>query len=281
MVLYHLQNTQWAPHTYQMKNFQSYNREEKLRPQSSDETPFTAEELTTAVNKLKKRKAQGLDQNAKELFMLTDDHITEILLQHYNGIWTSGEVRPNWKEAFVVSIYEGKRTDTDPANYRPISLLNTVYKIFASILQARLARDHDDHLRNTQFGFRSKKGTKHPLLILRRAMEWSESTGPTMHHIFGLETSICSIDHNAMMIALERFEISARALQVLKCICYSPTFAITSSMGERTEGTVGSGIRQGCPPKSISFHTGTDSYLRECRLRAIGPKSTGQHMVGS
>ena len=73
---------------------------------------------------------------------------------------------------------------TDPASYRPISFRNTIYKLFASMLQTRLAREYDDHLRDTQFGFMAKKGTKHPLFLLRRAMEWSEATGQTKHHIF-------------------------------------------------------------------------------------------------
>ena len=55
----------------------------------------------------------------------------------------------------MVSIYKGKGADTDPANYRPISLLNTIYKIFASMLQTRLAQEHDTNLRDTQFGFRA------------------------------------------------------------------------------------------------------------------------------
>ena len=170
------------------------------------------------------------------------------LFQHYNDIWTSGEFPTNWKEAIVVSIYKGNGTDTDTANYRPISLLNTIYKLFASMLQARLAREQDNYLRDTQFGFRAKKGTKHPLLILRRAMEWSETTGQTMHHIFlDWKRAFDSIDHNAMLIALGIFGISPRALSTIKGIYHNPTFEKASTMGEKVEGTVGSGIRQGCP----------------------------------
>ena len=133
-------------------------QKQKLGPQSQDTQLFTLKELTEALNKLKKRRAPGPDQNANELFLLLDDDNLDILLQHYNDIWTSGEVPRNWKEAVVVSIYKGKGTDTDPANYRPISLLNAIYKIFASMLQARLAQEHDSHLRDTQFRFRAKKG---------------------------------------------------------------------------------------------------------------------------
>ena len=54
--------------------------------------------------------------------------------------------------------------DTQPFTLKELSLLNNIYKIFASMLQARLAQEHDSHLRDTLFGFRAKKGTKHPFL---------------------------------------------------------------------------------------------------------------------
>ena len=53
-----------------------------------------------------------------------------------------------------------------------------------------------------------------------------------------------SIDHNAMMVALERFGISRRALNI---IYQGPTFYTVSATGEKSHGNVGSGIRQGCP----------------------------------
>ena len=62
-----------------------------------------------------------------------------------------------------------------------------------------------------------------------------------------------SIDHNAMLVALERFGISATALKIIQGIYKDPTFATTSSMGEKAEGVVGSGIRQVCPLSPYLF----------------------------
>ena len=173
----HLQNNQWAPNRVSEEVISELKQKRPLRPQSQDHQTFAMKELTEALNKLKKSRAPGPDHNANELFLLLNDDNLDILLLHYNEIWSTGEVPTNWKEAIVVSMYKGKGTDTDPANYRPISLLNTIYKIFASMLQARLAQEHDSPLRDTQFGFRARKGTRHPLFILRRAMAWSEATG--------------------------------------------------------------------------------------------------------
>ena len=99
----HLQNNQWAPNRVSEEVISELKQKRPLRPHSQDHQPFTLKELAEAINKLKKRRAPGPDHIANELFLL---------------LWSSGEVPTNWKEAIVVSIYKGKGTDTDPANYR-------------------------------------------------------------------------------------------------------------------------------------------------------------------
>ena len=80
------------------------------------------------------------------------------------------------------------------------------------------------------------------------------SYGPdNASHVFGLETAFDSIDHNSMLVALERFGISSNALKIIQGIYKDPTFETTSSMGEKAEGVVGSGIRQGCPLSPYLF----------------------------
>ena len=247
----HLQNTQWAkttvplpanPHTHQ------------INPQLSDHSAFSQEELQEALRKLKDNKAPGPDQVPNEIFKLLDHNAELILLKAYNDIWTKGEVPNDWKEATVVSIYKGKGADTDPANYRPISLLNTIYKIFAAMLQTRLAKHHDQHLRKTQYGFRAHRGTQSPLHILRRSMEWSEMTNTPLHLLFlDWKQAFDSLDHNAMITALKRFGLSQPALNIISSIYQDPIFYTRGPMGDSCKGYVGSGIRQGCPLSPYLF----------------------------
>ena len=77
------------------------------------------------------------------------------------------------------------------SNYRPISLTNTMYKIYASLLQKRLAAHFDSRLRPTQFGFRSGRSVTQPIHILRRLLEVHELPNRGIPcYIFGLGKSL-------------------------------------------------------------------------------------------
>ena len=62
-----------------------------------------------------------------------------------------------------------------------------------------------------------------------------------------------SVDHNAMLIALRRFGVSERAIKIIGALYSDPTFHTVSGSGDKAYGTVGLGIRQGCPLSPYLF----------------------------
>ena len=249
-----LQNIQWktphvADHTAQIRDARP-----NLNEQQPDEPDFTRPDLESALQKLKARKAAGPDRVPNELLMLLDEEHLDDLLSLYNTAWQEGAVPQEWAEAIVVSIYKGKAADTDPSNYRPISLLNTIYKVYAAMLQSRMAATFDQKFRPSQYGFRAARGTVQPLFILRRAMEWSLMTNKSLHVLsLDWKQAFDSLDHTAMITALRRFGLSAKMLAAVESIYLNPTFMTKGPDGRTAHGNVHSGIRQGCPLSPYLF----------------------------
>ena len=211
-------------------------------------------DLEAALQKLKKKKAAGPDEVPNEVWLLLDETNLQTLLDLYNHSWDSGTIPQEWAEAIVVSIYKGKGADTEPANYRPISLLNTVYKIYAAMLQKRLSAHIEPRLRATQFGFRAHKGTKQPLFILRRAMEWSLMTATPLHVLsLDWKQAFDSLDHTAMITALKRFGLSPLMIKAIQAIYAEPKFYTKGPQDHTAAGKVSAGIRQGCPLSPYLF----------------------------
>ena len=249
----HLQNVQWKKPNIPDHTAERRRGRPRLYDTSPDEPQFTRSELVAALSKAKSNKAPGPDGIVSELLQLLDADGEIRLLSLYNEAWRTGVIPKSWNHATVVSIFKGKGDDSDPSSYRPISLLNVTYKVFAAMIQTRLASTFDHKLRPNQFGLRSGRGTRHPLFVLRRAMEWSTMTNHPLYMLFlDWKQAFDSLDHTAMLEALQRFGLSESMLNIIKSIYESPTFE-TQSTHEVAVGSVSAGIRQGCPLSPYLF----------------------------
>ena len=69
------------------------------------------------------------------------------------------------KEAKVIPVYKSD-DETEPGNYRPISLLSVFNRIFEKLMYHRLNSilDKNNVLFKAQYGFREKHSTQHAIL---------------------------------------------------------------------------------------------------------------------
>ena len=69
-------------------------------------------------------------------------------------------VPEDWRPAVIVSLYKGKGEKTECKNYRSISLLIVVRKIYAGILVDRVYKVTEDLIDDEQRGLRADLHTK-------------------------------------------------------------------------------------------------------------------------
>jgi Holliday junction resolvase-like predicted endonuclease len=111
---------------------------------------ITIEELTSITKQLKRRQAPGPDEIPTELIKEMNEENLNRILELLNTWWREENIEEADLRARVVLIF--KKGDSNIfENYRPISLLNTLYKIFAAILQRRISKTLDRHLQKTQY----------------------------------------------------------------------------------------------------------------------------------
>ena len=109
---------------------------------------FDIDEIIAVLKKAKLNRAAGPDHILVELYKWLNAEALEVIRRFFNLCWQN-EVFPDWfTHCEVVTVFSKGRTDL-PANYRPISLLNTLYKLMASIVQQQIAEGADDFIQET------------------------------------------------------------------------------------------------------------------------------------
>ena len=84
----------------------------------------TFEEISTLVNKLKRRKAPGPDQITYEHIIFGGPRIHRCIAKLFNGIILQGKIPYAWKKGFIVPLYKGgDKQKTSTNSYRPVALL--------------------------------------------------------------------------------------------------------------------------------------------------------------
>ena len=127
-----------------------------------NDAPFTWDELTAVLARCKDNKSVGLDEIPNEVLRLFElrTHILHILNEMLRGT-----VFKEQKETVIVPL--PKKGDLSEAtNWRGISLMPHLTKIFDSLVYARLLPVIDPHLCPGQNGFRPDRGTSEHVLSL-------------------------------------------------------------------------------------------------------------------
>ena len=66
--------------------------------------------------------------------LLTSDVICSSLTVLFNMSLSKGQIPDDWKKARVTPIFKNKGSDTDPNNYRPISVIGHIPKCFEKMV---------------------------------------------------------------------------------------------------------------------------------------------------
>lgn len=127
------------------------------------------EEIVAAVKKLKNSKAAGYDLIVNEHISSTLSVFLPVYKKFFNIIFCSGFVPDEWLIGIIKPIYKNKGDPTQPENYRPISLLSCLGKLFTSILANRLEAyaTETNLIYENQAGFRKNYSTLDHILTLQ------------------------------------------------------------------------------------------------------------------
>jgi len=121
---------------------------------SEEVPPPTYYEVNQVIEKLKIHKTAGSDNIPAELIKQGGTELKTGIHKLIMRIWDEETLPAEWTEGIIFPIYK-KGDRMLCSNYRPITILNVVYKIFSILINNKLTKVVESILEYRQMGFDS------------------------------------------------------------------------------------------------------------------------------
>lgn len=183
-------------------------------PASFSLQPVAVEQVFDLLNKLDTKKATGLDAIPAWLLKLCSSTLANPLTHIFNKSLTTGLVPTLYKKAKVIPLF--KKGDPHLAsNYRPISILPVVSKIFEKLVNNQILNylETNNLLTPSQYGFRKNKSTRDAIVEFTNDSLMALNDGMCVLGVFiDFAKAFDTIDHTILLDKLKKLGLNSQAL---------------------------------------------------------------------
>lgn len=235
-------------------------------------TEITEKELYSALMLCKKKKSPGPDGISYEFYIKAFEVIKFELLALFNGL-LKGTLTPpkGWSDG-VITLIKKEKLPKKPADFRPITLLNTDYKLFTKVLALRLKKFMSKLLGPTQSACREDQNVIESL----RSVRWllaSAEIDPNMKFAImtmDLQQAFDRVSHQYLWRVMESMKFPLGFVQ-----CLQKIYSVSSSRIRINDHITGCieikrSVRQGCPISMQLFALYLTPLLFKLEQKIVG-----------
>ena len=235
--------------------------------------PFSLQEIKEAVRALKTGKASGIDGIVNEFFKCCPLTLLAVITRWFNLILDCGCVPDEWCLGIISPIYKKKGSPSCPDNYRGVTLLSCIGKLFTSALNTRLSAllESNKQIGPEQAGFRENHSTLDHVFTLRSLLTIYLNSRRRVYAAFlDYRKAFDLVDRTSLWYKLANSGLSGKLLDVVKGI-YSKAKSCVRAQGGLTETfSSGIGVRQGENLSPLLFSLFINDFKEELSSRVGG-----------
>ena len=228
------------------RNFRSYL---KNRTTSSlFFKPISQEDVVNIIKSLDPTKSTGPFSLSSRIINILLYEIADILKDIFNLSLQTGIFPKSLKHVKVVPIYKNKGSPYEVSNYRPISLLSNIEKIFEKLVYARVISflDSKNILFKRQYGFRSKHSTTHSLIHLTEQIRQSlDKGGYSCGILVDFQKAFDTVDHQILLQKLYHYGVRGKCNKWFQSYLQDREQYVSVSGIKSKSRTVKHGVPQG------------------------------------
>ena len=204
-------------------------------------------EINEVISDLKNSNSTGYDDYNTKFIKLSAPLLAPALEKIFNLSINTGVYPDSLKIAKVIPIFKnGSKSSVN--NYRPISILSPINKIFEKIIYSRLIKyiDKFNLLYKYQYGFRKNHSTEHALIELMDQIKLNIGKNKMSCGIFiDLSKAFDTVDHKILLSKLEHYGIRGTTLDLLKSYLSNRSQYVQIEKSKSETRFVSCGVPQG------------------------------------
>ena len=221
---------------------------------------YTPAELAMGLRRMANNKASGEDGIPAELLKQAGWTGELLLTKLFNTILATECIPSAWRQGVIVSVYKAD-DPTDCSNYRGITILSAMDKLWSTLVAIRL--ESVVHLHDHQYGFRSKRGTTNALFNLATLVRQRISNKQGLYVFFlDARKAFDTVPHDALLSRLIDKGVTGKMWRLIATMYRNATSKtrVGNSMGDPFP--IEQGVAQGCPLSPLLYIIFADDMLQ-------------------
>jgi hypothetical protein len=241
-------------HNNTNQNRRWYKNNKNRQPPSISLTQEITIEEVSEVIKDRNDTTPGTDSVSMAIITLLPEQYMTALTKIYNLCLQGGTLPKEWQEGQITLIYK-KGAKHDPTNYRPITLLQNIYKIYSQIITNRLAQYSNKYvLHITQSGFRKGKSIIDSTRAYKDIIEDSLINNKELHACYiDLQKAFDSVQYWHIDKALKYYKVDPKLRAAIANIYKNRTARVKINKQITPSFQVNQGTAQGDPLSPLLF----------------------------